>query len=181
MANIRATKNGVWSDATVWSPNAPTSTDDVFPVGFTIYVDQNITASSISTVGATGIGGGGVFIPNNGVRMTTNVIAGSSTCVSFASASPNTFTLIGNVTGGNVTSGRGIDNTSTGTINIVGNVNNGTGSSSNGIVNSSTGVVNITGVCSGLRSGTGASGNGALNNSTGSINIYGINWRGGQF
>jgi hypothetical protein len=148
MANIRATKNGVWSDATVWSPNAPTTADDVFAAGFTVYVDTNIQVISINTIGATGIGGGGVFRPNNGVLMRTNVVAGSSTCVNFASASPNAFSLVGNISGGNTSGMHGVDNTSTGTINITGNINGGTSPTSTpsyGIRNNSTGTINIVG------------------------------------
>jgi len=173
MANIRATKNGVWSDATVWSPNAPTSTDDVFASGFTIYVDQNIQVLSINTIGTTGIGGGGTFRPNNGVVMTTNVISGSSTCVTFASASPNAFTLVGSVTAGNATSIYGINNSSTGTVNIIGNVSNGTGGSTFCIVNNSTGTVNITGYALGNRYATTGSGTGIYNVTSGVVNIYG--------
>ena len=148
MANIRATKNGVWSDATVWSPSAPTTADDVFAAGFTVYVDTNIQVISINTIGATGIGGGGVFRPNNGVLMRTNVVAGSSTCVNFASASPNAFSLVGNISGGNTSGMHGVDNTSTGTINITGNINGGTSPAftpSYGVRNNSTGTINIVG------------------------------------
>jgi hypothetical protein len=173
MANIRATKNGVWSDATVWSPSTPTAADDVFASGFTVYVDTNIQVISINTIGATGIGGGGVFRPNNGVLMRTNVVAGSSTCVNFASASPNAFSLVGNISGGNTNGCHGVDNTSTGTINITGNINGGTSPAftpSNGVRNSSTGTINIVG---NILIPNNVGNNSVTNVTTGTINLTG--------
>lgn len=173
MANIRATKNGNWSDNTVWTPNPPTSVDNVFPVGFTVYVDQNITVNSISTLGTTGIGGGGTFRPNNGVIMTTNVVAGSTTCVTFGSASPNAFTLVGNVSGGNAANAFGIQNTAAGLINVIGNVAGGTSTAAHGIRNDSTGTVNITGSILGGNAPSFAGVYGVLNSTSGIINILG--------
>jgi hypothetical protein len=173
MANIRAIKNGIWSDATVWSPSAPTAADDVFAAGFTVFVDTNIQVISINTIGATGIGGGGVFRPNNGVLMRTNVVAGSSTCVNFASASPNAFSLVGNISGGNTSGMHGVDNTSTGTINITGNINGGTSpafTASYGVRNNSTGTINIVGnVLIPNNSGNSS----VSNTTTGTINLTG--------
>lgn len=143
MANIRATSNGNWSNNSIWSPAPPASTDDVFASGFTVTVDQNIQVLSINTIGATGIGGGGNFRPNDGVVMTTNVVAGSSTCVTFINASPNTFTLVGNVTGGTSANAYGINNTSTGTVNVTGNCFAGTTTNCHGVSN--TGIANVIG------------------------------------
>ena len=173
MANIRATKNGVWSDATVWSPSTPTTADDVFASGFTVYVDTNIQVITINTIGATGIGGGGVFRPNNGVLMRTNVVAGSSTCVNFASASPNAFSLVGNISGGNTSGMHGVDNTSTGTINITGNINGGTSPAftpSYGVRNNSTGTINIVG---NILIPNNSGNNSVQNATTGTINLTG--------
>ena len=170
MANIRAISSGNWSNNAIWSPAPPTSVDDVFASGFTVYVDQNIQVLSINTIGATGIGGGGVFIPNNGTVMTTNVVAGSTTCVNFLSASPNFFTLIGFVSGGNTTSIYGVNNNSTGTINITGNIFGGTGSSARGIFNASTGIINVVGNVIG---GTASNSQGIINNGNGTVTVFG--------
>lgn len=173
MANIRAIANGNWSNNAIWSPAPPTSVDDVFASGFTVFVDTNIQVISINTIGATGIGGGGTFRPNNGVVMTTNVVAGSTTCVTFGSASPNAFSLVGSVTGGNGATVFGIDNTSSGTINITGNIIAGRFtdfSTTYGVRNNSTGIVNIVGNISQPPN----TGNISLGNiSTGTINITG--------
>lgn len=168
MANIIATKNGNWSDNTVWSPSPPTSTDDVFASGFTVTVDQNIQVLSINTIGATGISSGGSFRPNNGVVMTTNVVAGPSTCVLFANASPNTFTLIGNVSGGNSANAYGINSTSTGIVNVIGNIQGGSGAAAGGLGN--TGTVNVTGNST---AGTNTNCHGINNASTGVVNLLG--------
>ena len=168
MANIRAQKNGNWSDNTVWSPSPPTSTDDVFASGFTVTVDQNIQVLSINTIGATGIVAGGNFRPNNGVVMTTNVVAGPSTCVLFANASPNTFTLIGNVSGGNSANAYGINSTSTGIVNVIGNIQGGSGAAAGGLGN--TGTVNVTGNST---AGSTTNCHGVINSSTGVVNLLG--------
>jgi hypothetical protein len=170
MANIRAISSGNWSNNAIWSPAPPTSVDDVFASGFTIYVDQNIQVLSINTIGATGIGGGGVFIPNNGTVMTTNVVAGSTTCINFLSASPNSFSLIGFVSGGNTTSIYGINNNSTGAVNITGNIFGGTGSSARGIFNLSTGIINVVGDVIG---GTASNSQGIINNGNGIVTVFG--------
>ena len=173
MANIRATKNGVWSDNSVWSPAPPTTVDNVFASGFTIYVDTNIQVLSINTIGATGIGGGGTFRPNNGVAMTTNVVAGSSTCVTFASASPNAFTIVGNISGGNASNAVGVSNSSTGTINISGNIIGGPGpgtfNGTNGINNTGTGIINIVGNVE-----AGLTNIGVNNTGAGTVNLTGV-------
>lgn len=172
MANIRAIANGNWSNNAIWSPAPPTSVDDVFASGFTVYVDTNIQVLSINTIGATGIGGGGTFRPNNGVIMTTNVVAGSTTCVTFGSASPNAFTLVGNVSGGNAANAFGINNSSTGNIAITGNIVGGSVNAvTYGINNALSGLITVSGNVSGSPFATG--GVGIYNATTGRSNVVG--------
>lgn len=49
MATRFAVKTGVWSDTTVWNTGAlPTSADTVYPNGFTVTIDQDITDTTIN-------------------------------------------------------------------------------------------------------------------------------------
>jgi len=174
MANIRAIASGNWSNNAIWSPAPPTSVDDVFASGFTITVDQNIQVLSINTIGATGIGGGGSFRPNNGVVMTTNVVAGSTICVNFTLASPNSFSLVGNVSAGNASNAYGINNNTTGTINVTGNIVAGSTFNTYGINNGAGGTVTILGNVQGsLTAPNNTGAYGVMNFSTGTINVIG--------
>lgn len=76
MANVFATKNGNWSDTTVWNTGAlPTSADDVFSNTFTVTVNQNINVLSLRNTSATGITAGGSF--NFNTSGVTATITGS--------------------------------------------------------------------------------------------------------
>jgi hypothetical protein len=49
MATRFAVKTGLWSDTTVWDNGAlPTSSDTIYPNGFTVTVDQDITVQSLN-------------------------------------------------------------------------------------------------------------------------------------
>ena len=62
MANVRAVKNGNWSDPTVWNTGAlPTSADDVFSNTFTVNVDTNFQVLTLRSTSGTGITAGGTF------------------------------------------------------------------------------------------------------------------------
>lgn len=63
MANVYATKNGNWSDVTVWNTGAlPTSADDVFSNTYTVTIDQNVTVLSLRNTAASPIVAGGGFV-----------------------------------------------------------------------------------------------------------------------
>ena len=62
MAIFHAITDGVWSDATIWSPaTVPESNDEVYANGFTITIDQTVDVTLLSTEAASGISAGGVF------------------------------------------------------------------------------------------------------------------------
>ena len=114
-----------FSNLTAFAGNPPMSADDVYADGKTITIDTNINVASLRTTTAPRTGGvaGGGFRATNNTSLTANILAGTSTCLTFASASPNFFTLVGNVTATSTTQSTPcINNTSTGTINITGNI-----------------------------------------------------------
>ncbi len=67
MADVRAVKNGNWSDPTVWNTGAlPTTADDVFSNTFTVNVDTSFQVLSLRNTSGTGITAGGTFNFNSG-------------------------------------------------------------------------------------------------------------------
>lgn len=67
MADVRAVKNGNWSDTTVWNTGAlPTTADDVFSNTFTVNVDTSFQVLSLRNTSGTGITAGGTFNFNSG-------------------------------------------------------------------------------------------------------------------
>ena len=178
MANVYATKNGNWSDTTVWNIGAlPTGNDDVFANNFTVFIDTDITVLTLRTMAAAGINAGGVFTANNNITIRSNIIGGTTTCLQFVSAFPSSFTLIGNLSTNNAasTNTRSLLNNSTGTVYISGNVlgcsYNLSNASQSGIVdNRSTGSIFLTGSVQGYN---GTENNAVGNFSNGTVTIYG--------
>lgn len=123
MANVYATKSGLWSDTTVWNTAAlPTIIDDVYSNNFTVTINVDANVRSITTRSATGINAGGGFRINDNVSLSAYVAAGTTNTLTFLSGSPNKCTIFGNVSGSTTTGGiNGINNASNGTINIYGN------------------------------------------------------------
>jgi len=67
MADVRATKNGNWSDPTVWNTGAlPTTADDVFTNTFTVNVNTSFEVLSLRNTSGTSITAGGTFNFNSG-------------------------------------------------------------------------------------------------------------------
>lgn len=178
MADVWATKNGNWSDVTVWNTGAlPTTADDVYADGRIVYIDINTQVLSISNGIRPGGTVNGYFIGNNGVSLSANVLcrdgSGGSViaCLELLSAAPSTFTVFGNVVGATASNGRAIRCTSSGTLTVFGNVSGGTGSGNAwGIDNQSTGIVNIIGD---VRAVNVLNAGAILNSSTGTVNVTG--------
>lgn len=169
MANVYATKNGNWSDTTVWNTGSlPTASDDVFANNFTVTINQNVNVLSIRTTSDTGINAGGGFVLDNAFNITADIraggTAGSQNCLTINFNSPNSCTLTGNIYGSLVNSLNdvsGVRNNGTGSVTVNGNIYGGgggaTGSRRIGYRNASTGNLTINGNIYGNQSGLGAS------------------------
>jgi hypothetical protein len=152
MADIRATKNGDWSDATVWAPNPPAAGDVVRPNNFTVTIDVNVTVLEIRNDAGGGAVQGGIFVLNdNTIVSSTNGFIGaygSNTNGLLTYGGAGSVTLNGKVEGckSSVTSVCAISNTSIGTIIINGNIDStGAGSGSFCLRTSGSGTFIITG------------------------------------
>jgi hypothetical protein len=175
MADVWATKNGVWSDVTVWNTGAlPTTADDVYADSRTVYVDINAQVLSVRNGLRSGGTRGGTFIGNNNISLSADVFTDNSTggCVTFLSAAPSIFTIYGNVRGSDITSnGIGLRNTSSGLVTIFGNVSGGIASGTTyGVENASTGTVSVIGNAIAINVLNGAA---IYNTSSGTINLTG--------
>jgi hypothetical protein len=175
MAIYWPSANSLWSNLSNWLTAAatqagilPTSSDDVFADGKTIYIDISPNVRTVRTTARAGGTAGGSFIINNNISLSANIIAGTTTCVTFPSAAPNTCSLYGSLTGGSGTNIYGFNNTSTGTVYIYGEESlGGTGSAAAGLNNNFTGTIFV----SATIRGRGAVG--LNNNSTGFVYITG--------
>jgi hypothetical protein len=149
--------NGVWSTAANWNGGTvPVPGDDVRANGFTVTIDVDINVLQISTAQLLPAAAGGSFVVSTNRNITSNIIAGTTTCLS--STVGNIVTIIGNIFAS--TTNIGVSFTNAGSIlNVTGNAN---GSSAIGLLSS--GTVNFVGNSSNLI-GTGS---GVL---TGGINI----------
>lgn len=208
MANYFARKAGNINATDVWATTpSGTAAAQTFVAGDVLYANNfAITVNVDTNLGSTGevrndntnsATAGGSFTLSNGVTLTANAFAGSTStaCVIFSGATGNSATLVGNATasnaaaaaasntstgtlsitgnctGGSVTNAWGANNNSTGTMTITGNATAGSGSFAYGVVNSSTGTVTITGNVTGGSAATASWG--AANNSTGTMTITG--------
>jgi hypothetical protein len=123
----------------------------VFSNNFRVVVDISATVLSVRNGLATGVVGGGGFDLTNGVTLTANsgVFIGynSSILIDFALASPNSSTIVGNISIPTI-----VDNAptvrhiGTGVLNVIGNVFANQRSANSGILMSSTGTLNFTGI-----------------------------------
>jgi hypothetical protein len=109
MALVFATKNGNWSDTTVWNTGSlPTSADDVYSNTFTVTVDINVTVLTLNTRAGAPANQGGVFqiTSTNNITITAtngffnnNLVSGN--CVlRTISTGQSTVTLNGNINNG---------------------------------------------------------------------------------
>jgi hypothetical protein len=169
MPDIRAVKNGVWSDATVWTPNPPAAGDVVRPNNFTVTIDVNVTVTEIRNDAGGGAVANGGFVINDGVSVTaTNgfFLAGTTTLLTYNGTT--SITLTGQLNSIISSVVHCLNNTNTGLVTINGNLNQAGGSSGRVVRNSSTGTVTIIGNLTGSIAGT------VIDNiSTGTINVTG--------
>ena len=141
-----------------------------------ITCNVSFTCATITTAATGGTAGGG-FILSDGITVTASPVAGSTSCIIFAAASPASATIIGAPQGSLTATAHGAVNSGSGTLNITGNPlgDIGTGSSQNscGVINISTGTVNVTGNPKGGSGTYGLTSNGVTNSAAGVINITG--------
>jgi hypothetical protein len=183
MANVYATRTGLWSTAATWNTLAlPATIDDVYSNNFIVYVDNSFLVTSVRNTSATGITGGGYFVLNDAVSLSANVEGGGFhqvAAVQFLSAAPATATLVGNLSAISTTfSGpRAFIHNGTGTANIYGNGLGrikGTGNPGDGYIqNQSTGTLNLFGNYTAGTNVVIVDNRGIWNNSTGTINLVG--------
>jgi hypothetical protein len=159
MADYWALSSSNWSNLSNWLTGVsltagalPGPFDDVYANGRTIIVDINPQVNLITTAAKAGVAAaGGGFIINNNISLSAkNILAGTTTCATFISASPNTCTVFGDVSGSFTTASTyGVLNNSSGSITIFGNVyaGSGTAGSASGAGNISTGNMLINGSC----------------------------------
>lgn len=125
MTERHAVANGNINDTATWNGGTlPDPGDDLFANNFTVTVNVNWTANSVSTRAGTTAVAGGRFDIANGVTLTAEVRPGSSECVRFTGNTPNAATITGNILPSNTTmsSAYGARLEGTGTLTINGNV-----------------------------------------------------------
>ncbi len=195
MALITSTASGNFNATATWTGGVVPGVGDEAraSTGHTITITANATCDEISNAGT------GKFVINNGITLTANVTAKTTTVgnlLEFNTASPAEAFVVGNVSAAAAnTAAYGITNTSTGTLSITGNASGtSSGANSAAILNSGSGIINITGNSTGstgtairnaasgtiiatgnVEAGTGAGGfgHGIFNNSTGIIQVVG--------
>ena len=177
--SIYATKNGNWSDPTVWNTgDLPISTDVVRPNNFIVTMDVDATVAEIRNDAGGGAVANGRFIINSGVSIiTTTITVGQTNVRLITHSGVGTASITGTITNLSTNGAYvAINNESSGTLNIIGNVvftqNNTTPSSEGFIQNSTDGIINITGTVNGNIVGANRA-SCVVNVSVGTINING--------
>lgn len=163
MADIRATKNGNWSDATVWTPNPPAAGDVVRPNNFTVTIDIDVTVTEIRNDAGGGAVLGGFFNLSDGVNVTaTNGFYGQYQNISnqgvLVYSGTGTTTVNGDLYGAqiNVSLGSCLLINSSGTVIVNGNLNTvNIGPNASGIRLTSTGTIILNGNVVHINSGLG--------------------------
>jgi hypothetical protein len=152
MATKNATKNGVWSDPTVWNGGTlPSSGDDVYANTFTVDIDQNVTVATIRTTSGSGITAGGGFTHTAGthaIAITGGILPATHNGVTstyILTLSGGAPTVTATVTASGTAGRHGISMTG-GTPRVIGTVTGGTASAAAyAIVVQGTAVAIITG------------------------------------
>jgi len=169
MALIVSAASGNFNAGGTWVGGVvPTIGDEAQAAnGHTITITANANCDLVSNTGT------GIFTLNDGVTLTANVTNKSTTasrnCLQFTAASPAVGFIVGNCTGGTVSTAQGANNSGTGTLNVTGNSVGSSGAFSVGVNNSGTGTTNITG---NVTAGSGSNAHGAYL-TTGILNITG--------
>ena len=183
MANVYATRDGNWSDTTMWNTLAlPTASDDVFANNFTVQVDVTAIVLSLRNTSATLITAGGSFVlstPNTTVSVNSLVASATNLIIANAISGTNTLNSTSGIQGLGVSNTTIISYTGAGNLTIIiPSVIGGTGSTNNtGITKSGLGTLTVGNSTNPttIRGGTGvgANTNYGINSSNGDIVIVG--------
>lgn len=170
MADKWAVGNGNWSAAGTWNDGIlPGVGDDVYADGKTVTIDQDVTVLSIRTTQRSGGTAGGGFTLAAGWTITADMIAGTTTCVTYASA--GTAYINGDVYAGSATTARGVlVNNNSAIVEITGNVTGGSASGAAGVYNATTSLLVVSG---NVASGSNTTAYGIHNNSSGTVIVVG--------
>lgn len=175
MANIKAAQTGNWSATSTWTGGVvPGAGDNVSSNNFVVTVDVNATVANVTNGTAYAATAGGSFALNNGITLTSNVVAAwapSLNCVSTSGSASGA--IIGNITAGTgFANAHGVVHSSSGTLTISGNIAGGSGGFADGVRNTSSGTIVIT-TAGGITGGGGTGGYGVHNLSNGIVTISG--------
>ena len=136
-----------------------------------IAINVSFTCATVTNLATGGTASGG-FVLAAGITVTANVTSGTSTCITRSAAGADSY-IVGNVTGGSVNLGVGLENSSTGIVRITGNVTGGSISSNTwAVANSGSGHIYITGNVT-CPVGNVYQGYGVYNTGTGNVDITG--------
>lgn len=148
MANRYRTATGNWSSAAQWDGgvSVPGPGDVCRPNGFTCTIDTDITVGELRTdASSPAAAGGGFVVTADNISITASLYAGTTTCLTLATAGITT-TVTGNLTKGGTANAYIILMTGGATLNVVGNVTGGTSTNGYGLyVSTNPSIVNITG------------------------------------
>jgi hypothetical protein len=179
MADVRATKNGNWSDVTVWNTGAlPTAADDVYSNTFTVNVDVSFTVLTLRSTAGTGITAGGSFNFNTAgvtgtVTSSSPLVPGATNMVQVtATTGTVTISLGGNVAPPSIGAAILIIYSGNCNLNLTGTNFNGGTSNTTCINKTSAGLITITGNLNGANGGA-SGGSNALISTNGSTVIIG--------
>lgn len=151
MATRYATKNGNWSDVTVWDGGTtlPGTADDVYSNTFTVTIDQDITVASLRSVATTGVTTGGLFqasLPRDYIITITSGLNGiqngqNNTGILTVAGPAQTVNLYSNLSGSTGTGRRpvAVSASYSGHLIVHGNIIGGTSSSGYGMYHSGVG------------------------------------------
>jgi hypothetical protein len=179
MAERWAVANGNYSAGATWnSGTVPTASDVAHANGFTVTVDQDVTAISLTTrAGSVAVAGGG-FNCNTSRTITANILAGSTTCLtSGVSVGTPNITINGNIeagTSGTTARGWFINNGNYANLTVNGNVTAGSATSINahGIqISGSVGNVIVNG---NVTAGPAPNAVGVLGSGVANITVFGV-------
>ena len=168
MALILSAATGNFNAGATWVGGiVPGAADEArASTGHTVTITANVTCTELSNAGT------GTYVLNSGVTLTANVTAKSTTnpsfVVTFASATPSSATINGNITAGTSNTSVAVRNNSSGTLTINGNATGGSTTNCVAIQNASTGILVFNGNVTG---GSNATASGIENSSTGTVTV----------